>query len=276
MDRPCFLAAGANNVRFGKKDARPPKEGTVADRERQLVLNALSRAAAEAVALPLYASKTAAGLFPATAGGKQAAQRCCAEGYLQTTPAPAATSSRAPVPFCTLTDKGRAFLLDQLSPRQVLEDFVRALEARESQLGQLLGQVRTLQSGLESLRTSVAAVLDRIRQAEAPAPARDLNGLCRDFHDDTTEQATAVLQALQRWQAAGASEDCTLPELFRQVRASCPGVSLGSFHDTLRQLQDAGRIYLHPWTGPLYEVPEPPCSLLVGHEIAYYASIKEG
>jgi hypothetical protein len=50
-------------------------------------------------------------------------------------------------------------------------------------------------------------------------------------------------------------------------------MSLGSFHDALRRLQDAGQIYLHPWTGPLHEIPEPPCALLVGHVVAYYASI---
>ena len=31
----------------------------------------------------------------------------------------------------------------------------------------------------------------------------------------------------------------------------------------------AGRV---TWTGPLYAIPEPPLALLVGHEIAYYAS----
>jgi len=27
-----------------------------------------------------------------------------------------------------------------------------------------------------------------------------------------------------------------------------------------------------PWTGPLYDLPEPHFALLVGHEVAYYAS----
>ena len=38
---------------------------------------------------------------------------------------------------------------------------------------------------------------------------------------------------------------------------------------------DLGKIYLHPWTGPLYDIPEPPYALLIGHEIAYYASIRK-
>jgi hypothetical protein len=63
-----------------------------------------------------------------------------------------------------------------------------------------------------------------------------------------------------------------LPELYRQARRADPGLSLGAFHDGLREFHAAGRLYLHPWTGPLYEIPEPACALLVGHEVAYYAS----
>src|SRR5438067_2512485 len=94
------------------------KEGNVANRSSQLVLAALSRAAAEAAGLPLYAGKSAAGLFPGTALGKQTAQRCCDEGYLQ--PDPGSAPDRRGGPVCTLTDKGREFLLNQVSPRQVL------------------------------------------------------------------------------------------------------------------------------------------------------------
>ena len=49
-------------------------------------------------------------------------------------------------------------------------------------------------------------------------------------------------------------------------------MTVGRFHDALRQLYEMNRVYLHPWTGPLYEIPEPLYALLAGHEIAYYAS----
>ena len=50
------------------------------------------------------------------------------------------------------------------------------------------------------------------------------------------------------------------------------GPTLGGFHDALRRLHRSGRVYLHPWTGPLYSLPDPSYALLVGHEVAYYAS----
>jgi hypothetical protein len=60
--------------------------------------------------------------------------------------------------------------------------------------------------------------------------------------------------------------------LFRHVKTQHASLTIGQFHDGLRQLHDEGKIYLHPWTGPLYAMPEPPLALLAGHEIAYYAS----
>ena len=70
----------------------------MADRSSQLLIQALSRAAAEAGSVTLFAGRGGPGLFPATQAGKQAAQRCRDEGFL-------AGDDSAQV---TLTDKGRA------------------------------------------------------------------------------------------------------------------------------------------------------------------------
>ena len=63
-----------------------------------------------------------------------------------------------------------------------------------------------------------------------------------------------------------------MPELYRAASRDVAELTIGQFHDALRHLHAADAIYLHPWTGPLYDVPEPPYALLVGHEVAYYAS----
>ncbi len=86
----------------------------------------------------------------------------------------------------------------------------------------------------------------------------------------------AVLSFLAQWQRSGASGDCPIPELYRQATAAAPCLSVGLFHDGLRSLYDQERIYLHPWTGSLHELPDPACALLVGHEVAYYASLRAG
>ena len=75
------------------------------------------------------------------------------------------------------------------------------------------------------------------------------------------------------WSGA-AGEDCPLPKLFDSLSVCEPLPTIGEFHDCLRRLHAEGAIYLHPWTGPLYALPEPAYALLAGHNIAYYASLR--
>jgi hypothetical protein len=82
-----------------------------------------------------------------------------------------------------------------------------------------------------------------------------------------------VLTHLAGWQTRGRLQDCPLPELYCVARQAAPSLTIGRFHDGLRALHDRRQIDLQPWTGPLYEIPEPAVALLVGHAIAYYASL---
>jgi len=273
----------------------------VADKSNQLILTALSRAAAAADAVPLHGTKPTPGLFPTNAAGKQAAQRCQEDGYLCLVSSSEPTSlngetggtitvvkkKTAGVPLCTITDKGLTYLLSQVSPRQVLEDFVRALEERGNQADDLLKYARQMQFAIEAMKTNVEKVLQQTCKLEGSTgsgSAGNLKALFAGFLKDgvsststsspssgSTELQNAVLAELTRWQDSGATEDCPLPQLYRQTSPR----SVGQFHDTLRQLHDQRKIYLHPWTGPLYDIPEPPYALLIGHEIAYYASIRK-
>lgn len=247
----------------------------MADRSSQLVLSALTRAAADTAGVPLYSSKNQPGLFPTTALGKQTAQRCCEEGYLQSNTSHNESSRPIP-PTCTITEKGMAYLVGQVSPRQVLEDFVRIVEEREGQIGQLVETAEKMQHSLESLRGTITDVLRRVN-----APTGDLKTLFAEFRQEKTppsaprsDPSAAILSTLEAWPKSSTQEDCPLPELYRQIASRFPTGTIGSFHDALRRLHATGQVWLHPWTGPLYEVPEPPFALLVGHEIAYYASVR--
>jgi hypothetical protein len=238
----------------------------LADKSTQLVLAALGRAAADPTGVPLFGSKAQPGLFAGTAVGKQAARHCLDEGYLRvlrTEPRGKTTQE-----VCTISDRGLAYLLGQVSPRQVLEDFLRVLEARRNQVADLVAAARQMHASLDALTASAEQVLQQVRAVPPPG----VNGCHPPAGNDAwTEQALALLG---RWQASGASEDYPLPELYRQLQASAPDLTIGRFHDALRRLHDQERIYLHPWTGPLHDLPEPPYALLIGHEIAYYASTR--
>jgi hypothetical protein len=242
----------------------------VADRSSQLLISALTRAAADTAGVPLHGGKTTPGLFPTTALGKQTAQRCCDEGYLQPVHGPARNGRSTPI--CTITERGLAYLVGSASPRQVLEDLVRIVEEREGQINQLLDMARSAQASLEAIRRTITPFLGRVH-----APLGDLKALFAEFRQDKTSSSPIdptpfILSCLTRWSQAGGQDDCPLPDLYRQLQADCPALTIGQFHDALRQLHASGQVWLHPWTGPMYEVPEPSFALLVGHEIAYYVS----
>jgi hypothetical protein len=227
----------------------------LADKSTRLVLEALRRAAQDPAGLPLFAQKATPGLFTATALARQAAERCKELDLLRvvrTEP-----RGKAVQEVCTITPKGLDHLLTLTNPRHVLEDLVRAVEQRERQLGEILAGVRQSQASLDGLRGLAAAVLqrfDRPAQGDGCSPA--------------------ILKYLDDWRAGNDSKDCPLPALFRALTAHAPAVTVGQFHDALRALHEQGQIYLHPWTGPLYDLPEPAFALLTGHEVAYYASLR--
>jgi hypothetical protein len=176
----------------------------LADKSDQLILEALTRAAAAPDGLPLYGSKAAPGLFAATALAKQAASACKERGYVRALRTESKGRTRREI--CAITEKGLDYLLSRLSP------------------------------GTNGSDTWIKAVL-------------------------------SLLHA-----RSSALEDSALPELYRAAQSCQPTLTIGQFHDGLRTLHARGQVRLHPWTGPLYELPEPSLALLVGHEIAYYAS----
>lgn len=238
----------------------------MADKLSQLLLDALGRAALAPAGMPLFGSKAAPGLFPSTAPARQAAQRARDDRLIRLVASdPKGKSDRD---LFALADAGREYLFRQSSPKQVLEDLARAIEARQAQVETLLGVVRETQSEL----VAVKEILAKLNLGE---PGASATGGLEDAIPPVANAPgspcwLADLQSeLSDWSAAG---DCPLPELYRRLNTEHATLSIGQFHDGLRQLYDREQVYLHPWTGPLYAMPEPAFALLIGHEIAYYAS----
>lgn len=269
-------------------------EGFLADQSTRMILEALNRAVAQPAGLPLFAAKTGPGLFPSTAKARQAAQRCRDDGLIQV--------AAAPREFATITEKGLNWLLAQSSPRQVLEDFVRVLEEKQAQAADLIAAAKQMSASLDSLRAAVERLGPMMTPANGqihhvhhasrevsvgpqPPPAPPVSGGAgggcgpSEMSDqDRLRKSTAILtdirNHLEQWHEQS-HRDCPLPELFRNLFESHSDLTVGQFHDALRSLHEKHQVYLHPWTGPLYDLPEPPFALLIGHEIAYYASIRE-
>lgn len=293
----------------------------MADKLTQLIADALARAAANPGGVPLFGTKADPGLFPPTAAAKPAARKCLDDGLIRVVRTE--TKGKQGRELCAATEKGLQFLLEQVSPKQVLEDFVRALEARETQVGELTVAASGMAESLAGMRAALAAILPQVQaqrvgagaESAPPAPSPERGGGETGRHRlrllpfspppaaegsgkgpnpmngvatleaparvrapaaaDLDDLAAAIRVRLSDWSAsAGAGQDCPLPELYRGLTTREVPPTIGTFHDCLRRLHDDGRVYLHPWTGPLYALPEPAYALLVGHEIAYYASAR--
>lgn len=235
-------------------------EGVLGDKSALLVLEALGRAVADPGGLPLFAAKQAPGLFAATAAAKLAARQCKDEGLLHVVRVE--TQGKATHEICAISEKGLAYLLEQSSPRRVVEEFLRALDTRGVEFQQLQETTQRLEASLDGLRAAAERVLAHLQKPLT-------NGHAANGSETWTITALSFLADRQR---AGAMEDCPLPELYRKAQESSAALTIGRFHDGLRKLHQQEQIYLHPWTGPLYDVPEPALAILVGHEVAYYAS----
>lgn len=262
----------------------------MADKLTSFLLAALTRAAAEPLGLPLHATKTEPGLFPPVAAAKPAAHKGVSEGYFHVVRTD--LKGKQARDLYAATDSGLKFLLDHASPKQVLEDLVRTLEERRAEVGELLATAARMAASLDGLSAVVSGVLPKVesdRLSPEPSLRRDLRerpsiaapggrGEERTALLEpvtTVELGELVLTRLRDWaDSTGVPRDCPLPELFRSLSTLEPPPTVGQFHDALRQLHADGRVYLHPWTGPLYALPEPPVALLVGHEIAFYASLR--
>ena len=261
----------------------------MADKLTPLILDALARAVAEPSGSPLFATKSAPGLFPAVAAAKPAAHKCLQEGLIRVVRTDG--QGKALREYYAGTPDGLKFLIDHSSPKQVLDDFVRLLEERREAVAELLATAERMAAGIDGMRQAAAAVLPRVEESKLPVsslrrepgererhfarPARGEEGVALLDPLTDTELCDLLVTRLTDWgSSAGVPRDCPLPELFRSLSTLDPTPTVGQFHDALRRLHADGRVYLHPWTGPLYALPEPTVALLSGHEIAYYASLR--
>ena len=141
----------------------------MADKLTPLILDALARAVADPHGSPLFASKSAHGLFPAVAAAKPAAHKCLQEGLIRVVRTDG--QGKQLREYYAGTPSGLKFLVEQSSPRQVLDDFVRLLEERRDEVAELLAAAERMAAGIDGMKAAVAAVLPRVDADRSPSPA---------------------------------------------------------------------------------------------------------
>jgi hypothetical protein len=160
---------------------------------------------------------------------------------------------------CRLTPEGLKWLAENDDSKVLLEDLLRASENQQERLRRIETLCREEADRLAQQRAAVAAVLDRLTP----------DG------DENSEGAGVDGWLLDCLKNDGGADPASAAELFRRAADRGLRLTIGQFHDALRRLHEQRAVRLAPWTGPLYDLPEPALALLVGHEVLYYVEPTE-
>lgn len=198
----------------------------------------------------LFGSGQTGGLLPSrTPANRQLAQSLAERGFIR-------IRHIQGTERCEITKQGKQWLIDHEEPWILLEDLLTATERLQEKIDALLDVCQDQKETLRRQHQDICSVLETVFRS----------------HPDTraTGYSERIQSLLDAYAAAGHSTSCSVDELYRLLRETDPQLTIGRFHDELRKLHEAGLVRFTPWTGPLYELPEPSLALLIGHEVLYY------
>jgi hypothetical protein len=241
---------------------------------QQLALQVLSHALNDPSPKVLHGGKGKGIFESAAAAAKQAAQFCLEQRWLEAT-GQFEGKGKSRKELYRITSAGIRAVLDHSEPVTLLRDSLTVLERQAGQFQFLQATITNTLAALQSQKEMVAKLSDKLRP---PDVEKVLQKMSRGSEASTATRspgadlewlsgAVAYLADYQRRQPFG---HCPLPELFHGV-AEPRGVTIGGFHDGLRRLVQEGRIRLHPYTGPAYQLQDEQYALVAGQEIKYYA-----
>ena len=251
-----------------------------------LILEALDRALADPNPRKLTGgSKASPGIFQGSgAAAKAAGQRCLDLGLL--TQCGEQRAKAKVTALYGIAPAGIAYLLEHAPLRQLLaatQDGITRLAQSSADCQQTLARIQqqvarlqeTMQNAaarlqppdIQKLLAAASAAQEAARKAEPPAvsPAARPAPAAQ-----SVDLGAAVVQHLQQHKRQASLRPLDLPQLFRFAQSRQPTLTLGAFHDLVRQLAERGQLRLTPFTQAMYQLAEPQYALLVGREIMYY------
>lgn len=253
-----------------------PETVSVVDAEKQseLVLDALKAAVAEPGEHRLFRWGKLGGLFPSRLGvSASAAKFALSEGLLEHVRTE--MRGRLVVEWVRATPMAMRHLDEHDSPKAVLRELrdvigaTRAgvpvwMEQARDEAAQLAMRFehfsRELLRRLDSLNDRVDAA---IRRAETAAPKVGDAMLRR------VPWAKAILEQFDRQLANDRGERCELCDLFAVARSFDPAMTLLEFHEGIRAMANGGLLHLAPaGTG---EIREPEYAVEVGGQMMWWA-----
>jgi hypothetical protein len=252
-----------------------PEPVSVVDAEKQseLVLDALKAAVAVPGEHRLFRWGKLGGLFPSRLGVSAAAARfVLAEGLLE--PVRTEARGRLIVEWVRATPLAIRYLDAHDSPKAVLRELREVIGETRSGVPVWMAQARDEASqlatrfehfGRELLRRLDALderVDAAIRRAEVATPKLGEAMLKR------VPWSPAVLQYLDSLKANGRDGQASLAELFTAARTHDPAMTLLEFHEGIRALANGGIVQLKPGSGS--DIREPEYAVEVGGRMMWW------
>src|SRR5438093_12902290 len=244
------------------------------DKVTEALLDALRQALAEPREQLLVKIGKQPGMFTGKSGANaEASARALRDGLLEIVRTE--SKGKTAVEWVRITPAGVTFLHEHESPLRALNDLKEMLntaqEALPSWLSQMQAEMQQLSARLsqeaERWTQHLQALDRRIDEAlkRIPAGPSVSNGMAA-----LVPWAPDALAYLDRRQTGSHSGSCSLPELFAALKQDHDDLSLTTFHNGLRRLQDGRVVRLLPFPDPSDKLPEPEYALLDGGAVLYY------
>ena len=242
---------------------------------QDVAVETLSRSLVDPTPRPLMGTRARPGIFVGSSQVVKAAAALCVEnGWLAPTGEKQGKGKTAKDLY-RITPAGIEYALQHSEALTLLRELLGASDALREALRSIQGKLDEASQGLNAQNGVLGQLRERVSppdlsavlEAVAPVPASPVTVA----HDNWLAAAVDFLRGYRR---RNPQQRCPLPELYRHVSRS-NSISIGRFHDGLRQLVREQRIALHPYTGPMYQLKDEQYALLLGQEIKFYADIKQ-
>ena len=224
----------------------------------------------------LFKSGKLEGLFPGKTGSAgEAAAQALREGLLEVVRTE--TKGKTVLDWVKVTPRGVDFVHAQESPVHALHELRDTLRVNQQAVPIWLDDMRATLAALDqrlaldaqkwvqrlsALTLRVEAALKSFEEAKPAIPPELISA-----HPWVID----AVNYLDRRRESGAQGDCPLPELFNSLARLHTSLSIGVFHEGLKQLRERRVVRMSP-AARLIDLPQPEFALLRDGEVLYYAA----
>jgi hypothetical protein len=246
------------------------------NKQTQALVDAIKQALATPGEQRLFRSGKLPGILPGRAGvNAELAAQALRDGLLEITRT--LTKGKTTTEWVRVTPRGMEFVHQHESPVQALHDLRTVLQMTQDGIpvwmGELKKELQTLGDRLTAEAQKITHQIDALslRVVEALQRAEAGARLAPVDVAAVVPWGPRALEYLDKRQASGLVNHCTLPELFAALREQQGELTITDFHGGLRRLHDRGVLRLLAADSP-DELREPEYALLDGSTTFYHVA----